>query len=148
MSPDYDKSAVDTEKAQVDRLIEIKKEEISDLEDLKKEVAKGVEIDSVQTPAEVAHDSEADADARSAAANAVLGQDPAKVNYEQSEPSPSTHGDQFETTGDAEATQENEELYAEQSEVTEEDSKDDSEEKSADSKKSDSKSKKASNKKS
>lgn len=83
-----------TERAQIDALIQAKKEEIKALEDLKETFTDDYEPES-QTPAEVAQDPDVDSAERAAAANAVLGQDPVKVNAEQSEPSPSTHAEQF-----------------------------------------------------
>lgn len=103
-----DTSANQTEQNQIDALIQIKKDEISDLEDLKATFNDDYEP-NLQTPAQVAQDSDAEDGARVAAANAVLGQDPAKVNEEQSLPSPSTHPEQFEDKSNTEATQEEQE---------------------------------------
>lgn len=130
-----------TERAQIDALVEIKEEEIDALKELRKQYDDDDYVPETQTPAEVAQDPNADDADRVAAANAVLGQDPATVNAEQSEPSPSTHAEQFEEKESEEST--DEETVEETSETTTEDEKvEKSEDKDA------SKSKKAANKKS
>lgn len=89
MSPDT--SVNQTEVNQIDLLIEMKKDEISALEDLKKTFTDDYEPAVLQTPAQVTQDESASSAERAAAANATLGQDPVKVNAEQSFPTPSTH---------------------------------------------------------
>lgn len=85
-------SLYDSECAQVDALIDIKKNEIKDLEDLKSSWSEDSwDEPQTQTPAQVAADPNATSEERAAAANALLGQSPETVNAEQSEPSPSTH---------------------------------------------------------
>jgi len=80
-----------TEVNQLNALIDIKKEEIKELEERRSDE----EARDLQTPAEVAADPSADADARAAAASATASQDPAAVFAAQSQPSPSTHAEQF-----------------------------------------------------
>lgn len=96
-------SLYETECAQVDALIQQKKDEIKALEELKNSWSED-SWDNAETtsPAKVAADSNASSEERAAAANATLGQSPERVNAEQSFPTPSTHD---------EAKEENERRY-------------------------------------
>lgn len=102
----------ETECNQIDVLIQQKEDEIATLKDLKKQYEDAdYTPDEPQTPAQTAKDPDADSATRAAAANAVFGQNPETVNAEQSEPSPSTHAEQFaeepkeETVEDEETTE-------------------------------------------
>lgn len=92
----------ETQRNQIDVLIEQKRQEISNLEDSKKDYEGDEdEVTEVRTPAVVAADPNASSEERAAAANAVLGQSPETVNAEQSAPSPSTHAEQYGTEAEA-----------------------------------------------
>lgn len=94
-----------TERDQIDVLIGMKKDEIKNLEGLKDQFTDDY-VPEIRTPAEVAADPDVDAAERAAAANAVLGQDPAIVNAEQSLPTPSTHDSAKEGANDDNAAEE------------------------------------------
>lgn len=89
------KDYVETEKAQVQVLIDQYKDKIKaleqDLEDWGRKAEEGEPGHTSTTPAAVAADPDATSEERAAAANAVLGQNPEQVNAEQSFPTPSTH---------------------------------------------------------
>lgn len=82
-----------TEVNQINALIDIKKDEIKELEDRRSDE----EAKDLRSPAEIAHDPNEDAAARAAAATVTASQDPSAVFAAQSEPSPSTHAEQFES---------------------------------------------------
>lgn len=94
-----------TERDQIDVLIGMKKDEIKNLEDLKSQFTDDYLPES-QTPAQVAADPDVNSAERAAAANAVLGQDPATVNAEQSLSTPSTHDSVKESASDDTAVEE------------------------------------------
>lgn len=125
---------IQTECAQIDVLVQAKKDEIAALEERKKEFESSEEWPELKTPAQVAQDPDADNEERVAAANAVLGQDPATVNTEQSKPSPSTHFEQASDDGEN-GGNEKESVNAD-AEVTQKDSKEDSDKESDKSKES------------
>lgn len=96
------KDFVETEKNQIKTLIEQHKAEIERLENDIKKWDKKVEEEfkDLTSPGAVAADESATQEERTAAANQALSQDPQRVNAEQSQPSPSTHSEQFEKSDD------------------------------------------------
>lgn len=89
---------VQTEKNQIDLLIQEKKDEISALEDLKKSFD---EEQATPTSSEVAQDEGASQEERTAAATQAASANPEKVFEAQSAPSPSTHAEQFQDETEA-----------------------------------------------